>query len=180
MDIETDYLVIGSGAVGMAFVDTMLTETDADFVMIDDRAVPGGHWNETYPFVRLHQSASTYGVDSKELGRGRIEETGPNAGFEELSSGPEIVRYYHELMEETFLPSGRVKFLPLTRYEEDGTIRSLLSGETHTIKVRKKIVFANYLTTSIPATHTRNYRVADGVTCLPPNGLPLNAPKHEN
>ncbi|MEM7459014.1 MAG: hypothetical protein AAF331_06090 [Pseudomonadota bacterium] len=27
MDIETDYLVIGSGAVGMAFVDTMLTET---------------------------------------------------------------------------------------------------------------------------------------------------------
>ncbi|MEM7460224.1 MAG: NAD(P)/FAD-dependent oxidoreductase [Pseudomonadota bacterium] len=180
MDIETDYLVIGSGAVGMAFVDTMLTETDADFVMIDDRAVPGGHWNETYPFVRLHQSASTYGVESKELGRGRIEETGPNAGFEELSSGPEIVRYYHELMEETFLPSGRVKFLPLTRYEEDGTIRSLLSGETHTIKVRKKIVFANYLTTSIPATHTRNYQVADGVACLPPNGLPLNAPKHEN
>ncbi|MEM7328564.1 MAG: NAD(P)/FAD-dependent oxidoreductase [Pseudomonadota bacterium] len=178
MDIETDYLVIGSGAVGMAFVDTILTETDAEVVMIDDRAVPGGHWNESYPFVRLHQSASTYGVASKELGSGKIEDTGPNAGFEELSSGPEITHYYHELMEDTFLPSGRVKFLPLTRYEDDGRIQSLLSGETHDITVRKKTVFANYLTTSIPATHTRNYEVAPGVTCLPPNGLPLNAAKH--
>ena len=180
MDLETDYLVIGSGAVGMAFVDTMLRETDAEFVMIDDRAVPGGHWNEAYPFVRLHQSASTYGVESKELGSGKIEETGPNAGFEELSSAPEITHYYHELMEDTFLPSGRVKFLPLTRYEADGTIRSLLSGEEHTIKARKKTVFANYLTTSIPATHSRNYEVADGVACLPPNDLPLSAPKHQN
>ncbi|MEO1553807.1 MAG: NAD(P)/FAD-dependent oxidoreductase [Pseudomonadota bacterium] len=180
MELETDYLVIGGGAVGMAFVDTMLTETDANFVIVDDRPVPGGHWNESYPFVRLHQSASTYGVDSKQLGRSRIEESGPNAGFEELSSGPEIVHYYHELMEERFLPSGRVKFLPLTRYHEDGTVRALLSGEEHKIKVRKKTVFANYLTTSIPATHTRNYQIADGVICLPPNDLPLNAAKHQN
>ena len=62
MQLETDYLVIGTGAVGMAFVDTILTETDAHVVMLDDRAVPWGHWNESYPFVRLHQSGSTYGV----------------------------------------------------------------------------------------------------------------------
>lgn len=180
MDIETDYLVIGSGAVGMAFVDTILSETDANIVMLDDRAVPGGHWNESYPFVRLHQSASTYGVESKDLGCGRIEQSGPNAGFEELSSGPELTRYYHELMEETFLPSGRVTFLPLTRYEKDGRIRSLVSGEEHTVQVRKKTVFANYLTTSIPATHQRSYDVAEGVACLPPNKLSLEAGKHEH
>lgn len=180
MDIETDYLVIGSGAVGMAFVDTILSETDASVVMLDDRAVPGGHWNESYPFVRLHQSASTYGVESKDLGCGRVEASGPNAGFEELSSGPELTRYYHELMEETFLPSGRVTFLPLTRYEDDGRIKSLVSGEDHNIRVRKKTVFANYLTTSIPATHQRSYDVAADVVCLPPNQLPLEAGKHEH
>lgn len=180
MDIETDYLVIGSGAVGMAFVDTILSETEASVVMLDDRAVPGGHWNESYPFVRLHQSASTYGVESKDLGCSRIEASGPNAGFEELSSGPELTRYYHELMEETFLHSGRVTFLPLTRYEEDGRIRSLVSGEEHNITVRKKKVFANYLTTSIPATHQRSYEIAADVTCLPPNQLPLEAGKHKH
>ena len=27
--IEADYLVVGAGAMGMAFVDTLITETDA-------------------------------------------------------------------------------------------------------------------------------------------------------
>lgn len=33
--IETDYLVIGAGATAMAFVDTLLSETDAHVVMVD-------------------------------------------------------------------------------------------------------------------------------------------------
>jgi Zn-dependent alcohol dehydrogenase len=35
--IETDYLVIGAGAIGMAFVDTLLTDTDVQIVMVDRR-----------------------------------------------------------------------------------------------------------------------------------------------
>jgi cation diffusion facilitator CzcD-associated flavoprotein CzcO len=68
--IETDYLVIGAGAIGMAFVDTLLTDTDAQIVMVDRHHRPGGHWNEAYPFVRLHQPAAYYGVNSRELGQG--------------------------------------------------------------------------------------------------------------
>ena len=34
--IEADYLVIGAGAMGMAFVDTLLTETDATVVLVDE------------------------------------------------------------------------------------------------------------------------------------------------
>ena len=41
--IETDYLVIGAGAIGMAFVDTLLTDTDARVVMADRHHRPGGH-----------------------------------------------------------------------------------------------------------------------------------------
>lgn len=180
MDIEVDYLVIGAGATGMAFVDTLLTETDATVAMIDDRAVPGGHWNDAYPFVRLHQSASTYGVVSKPLGSGRIEESGVNAGFEELSSGPEITHYYHALMDETFLPTGRVTFLPLTRYHEDGRIVSTITGEVHNIRVREKTVYAHYITTSVPATHTPNFEISDEVACVPPNLLPSKAGSHQN
>ncbi len=60
--LSTDYLVVGSGAVGMAFVDTLLSETDADIVLVDRFAKPGGHWNVAYPFVTLHQPSAFYGA----------------------------------------------------------------------------------------------------------------------
>ena len=43
--IETDYLVVGAGAAGMAFVDTLISECDAEVVMVDRRHAPGGHWH---------------------------------------------------------------------------------------------------------------------------------------
>jgi L-2-hydroxyglutarate oxidase LhgO len=33
--IETDYLVVGAGAMGMAFTDTVVSETDATIVIVD-------------------------------------------------------------------------------------------------------------------------------------------------
>ena len=67
MGLETDYLVVGAGAVGMAFVDTLLDHSDADVVMIDRRHRPGGHWLDSYPFVQLHQPSTNYGVNSTNM-----------------------------------------------------------------------------------------------------------------
>jgi cation diffusion facilitator CzcD-associated flavoprotein CzcO len=53
--IEADYLVVGAGAMGMAFLDTLLCETQARVVLVDRNHQPGGHWTTAYPFVRLHQ-----------------------------------------------------------------------------------------------------------------------------
>ena len=61
--VETDYLVVGAGATGMAFVDTLVAESDVDVVMVDRRHRPGGHWLDAYPFVRLHQPSAYYGVE---------------------------------------------------------------------------------------------------------------------
>ena len=44
VDMETDYLVIGAGALGLGFVDTLLEHSDAEIVIIDRRHGPGGHW----------------------------------------------------------------------------------------------------------------------------------------
>ena len=33
--LQADYLMVGSGAVGMAFADTLLTETDATIIIVD-------------------------------------------------------------------------------------------------------------------------------------------------
>ncbi len=56
--IETDYLVIGAGAMGMAFADTLVAESAASVVMVDRGDRPGGHWTRAYPFVRLHQPSA--------------------------------------------------------------------------------------------------------------------------
>ena len=69
-ELQADYVVVGSGAVGMAFADIILTESDATVLIVDRYAKPGGHWNAAYPFVELHQPAAFYGVSSKELSGG--------------------------------------------------------------------------------------------------------------
>jgi cation diffusion facilitator CzcD-associated flavoprotein CzcO len=84
--LETDYLVIGSGAMGMAFTDVLITKTDAKVVMVDRHHQPGGHWNDAYPYVRLHQASAYYGVNSKKLGSGTIDATGWNKGLYELAT----------------------------------------------------------------------------------------------
>ena len=62
--IETDYLIVGAGAAGLAFADALIAASDADVVLVDRRHGPGGHWNDAYPFVRLHQPSAFYGVNS--------------------------------------------------------------------------------------------------------------------
>ena len=85
-NIETDYLIIGGGAVGMAFADSLIAQSDADLVIVDRRHRPGGHWNDAYPFVHLHQPSAFYGVNSRVLGSDSIDEVGPNAGFYERAT----------------------------------------------------------------------------------------------
>ncbi|HEY6471668.1 MAG TPA: NAD(P)-binding protein, partial [Acidimicrobiales bacterium] len=84
--METDYLVIGAGALGMGFVDTLVEHSDAEIVIIDRRHGPGGHWLDSYPFVQLHQPSANYGVNSTALGQSRIESDGRDAGLFERAS----------------------------------------------------------------------------------------------
>ena len=39
--IETDYPIIGSGAVGLAFADTLIDESDAHITIVDRHGKPG-------------------------------------------------------------------------------------------------------------------------------------------
>ncbi|KAK6591933.1 pyridine nucleotide-disulfide oxidoreductase [Botrytis cinerea] len=72
--INVDYLVVGAGAMGMAFVDTLFTDNkDVTFAIVDRYNRPGGHWTKAYPFVRLHQPSNCYGVNSRELGEDKID-----------------------------------------------------------------------------------------------------------
>ena len=174
--IETDYLVIGAGAVGLAFADTLLAETDdAHITIIDRHGKPGGHWNDAYPFVALHQPSAFYGVNSMPLGTNRKDTFGSNEGCYELASGAEVTSYFDKVMHQNLLPSGRVSYHPMCDYvgsfKNGGKFVSILSGQETQVTVRKKTVDATYYGTTVPATHTPKFKVADDAWLVTPTGL---------
>ena len=179
MLIDTDYLVVGAGAIGLAFVDTLVAETEnAEVTVIERQQTPGGHWLNAYPFVRLHSPSSYYGVGSLALGEDRVDQVGENAGFYERATGDEVREHLADAALR-LTRTGRVRLL--TRHEHLGRgsdgeqVRDLDSGEIHDLTVRRKVVDARYLEASIPATHTAPFDVAQGAQVLPINDLPAAA-----
>jgi hypothetical protein len=174
-EIETDYLVVGAGATGMAFADALVAESDADVVLVDRRHRPGGHWLDAYPFVRLHQPSAYYGVNSRVLGQNRVDDHGPNAGFYERATAAEIVEYFNQVLEDDLVASGRVRFFGMCDYcgaDTDGhQFVSLLTGVPTRVRVRRRTVDATYIESSIPSRHTPGFVIDPGVRLLPPNDV---------
>lgn len=174
-EVETDYLVVGAGASGMAFADEVVARSDAEVLLVDRQHEPGGHWLAAYPFVRLHQPSAYYGVSSRILGSNRIDEQGPNAGFYERATAPEVCGYYQRVLEENLVPSGRVTFAGMTDYRgKEGDRHVLVSRLTEgatAVKVRRKVVDATYVQSEIPSRHRPPFPTGDGVKVVPPNDL---------
>ena len=173
--IETDYLIIGSGAVGMAFADTLFHETQCSMVIADQHHGPGGHWNDAYSFVRLHQPSAFYGVNSRELGSESFDASPLNLGMRERATSAQIIDYYEQVM-QLFLASGRVTYLPMSTYDFNFPAKhrvcAQMTDEITEIRVNKKIVDTTYLNTAVPSTHPPQYKIAAGVRCVPLNELP--------
>jgi hypothetical protein len=173
--LSTDYLVVGAGASGLAFTDSLVAETDADVMVIDRRHAAGGHWLDAYPFVRLHIPSAYYGVNSLPLGEDRIDEAGENAGFYERATGEDVREHFAEAAAR-LTRTGQVRIL--TGHEHVGAgadgeqVRDLATGVLHTVTVRRKIVDARYLEASVPATHTPSFEVSSGAWVVPVNDLP--------
>jgi hypothetical protein len=178
--LEADYLVVGAGAMGMAFVDTLIAETDATVVMVDRHHQPGGHWNMAYPFVRLHQPSAGYGVNSRALGSDAIDHSGWNKGLYELATCGEVCGYFNQVMQQTLLPSGRVRYFPMAEYDGDGAFHSLVTGEAYQVAVNKRTVDSTHQRVTVPSMRRPEFEVADGVACVPPNALTTLSGHHSH
>src|SRR6187401_728770 len=127
--LDTDYLVVGAGAMGMAFTDALIDHADVHVTLVDRRHAASGHWLDAYPFVQLHQASVFYGVASTVLGTGAVQTSGPETGLQERARQSEIRAYYDELLHRRFVGSGRVAFLGGCEYRPDGSVTSLVSGQ---------------------------------------------------
>jgi hypothetical protein len=174
--LETDYLVIGAGAMGLAFTDALIDHADVHVTIVDRRHAPGGHWQDAYPFVRLHQASVFYGVASTILGNGAIQPHGPEAGLHERAGLAQIQAYYDDVMQRRMLATGRVTFLAGSEHRAEGDthlVTSRLSGHQVEVIVRRRVVDAAYLAPSIPATTPPPFGVADDARVVTINELAL-------
>jgi hypothetical protein len=173
--ISTDYLIVGAGLSGLAFVDSLVAEDpDAEIILVDRRPGPGGHWLDAYPFVRLHIPSAYYGVGSLPLGSDRIDESGENAGMYERATGAEVCAYFEQVAQR-LERTGRVQFLfGHEHLGANGSGEQVRTGGGHAseIAVRRKLVDARYLEASIPATHNPSFEVAQDARVVPINDLP--------
>ena len=127
--------------------------------------------------MRLHQPAAYYGVASRELSNWTKDQAGLNKGLYGLASGVEVLAHFDQVMQQRFLPSGRVRWHPMSEVSVGpGTahaVRSLTSGETcegsRAPQARRRDPRAH-----AGAGHPRRpkYAIAPGVHCVPLNDLP--------
>ena len=165
--VDADYLVVGAGAMGMAFTDALIDHADVRVALVDRRHDVGGHWLGAYPFVRLHQASAFYGVASTLLGGGRVQHDGPEAGLHERAPAAEVCAYYGHVLADRMLASGKVEHFPSCEYVGDRQFVSRVSGQRFEVTDECRIVDARYLAPDIPAETPPPFEVGDGARVLP-------------
>jgi hypothetical protein len=173
--VDVDHLVVGAGATGMAFVDALVDhDPEARVAMVERRDGVGGHWRAAYPFVRLHQSSTYYGVASTLLGGDRLQTEGPEAGLHERADQPTILAYYDEVRDR-LLATGRVQLFTRCDFLGGRAFRSLGSGERFEVPDRCRVVDARYLSPDVPAESPPPFAV-EGAPVVPAGELPRSGP----
>ena len=156
--LETDYLVVGAGAMGMAFTDALIDHADVHVTLVDRRHAAGGHWQDAYPFVQLHQASVFYGVASTVLGGGTVQAERPGGG--PPGAGPSVgdpgVLRRHPASPLPRLGPGHLprRAASTTRDGSAHLVTSRVSGETVQVDVRRRVVDATYLVADHPGDDT--------------------------
>jgi hypothetical protein len=167
--VDVDHLVVGAGAIGLAFTDALVDHADVRVAVVDRREGPGGHWLAAYPFVQLHQASQFYGVASTVLG-GHVQTEGPEAGLHERATRDQVCGYYAEVLAR-LESTGRVRFFPRSEHEGDRTFRSLEDGTVHEVPAHCRVVDARYLAPEIPAELPPPFLVDDDARVVPANDV---------
>ena len=167
----------------MAFIDTLLTELpDAKVILIDKRAVPGGHWVDAYGFVQLHQPSLLYGVASKQLEGNwfNLMLRKWTLPWNHRASKDENVNYFEAVVNER-KSKGQLQFYPNCQYDfdqdiegNDGNVHhfSSVDGKTnYSVKVGVKLINGVLGECKIPSQCPVEFPVDPSVTIQTPNKL---------
>jgi hypothetical protein len=103
------------------------------------------------------------------MGCDSIDRDGPNAGFYQRATAAEICDYFQRVLED-LLASGQVRFFGMSDCARNGPngpgFLSRLTGEATLVRVRRRVVDARYLETSIPATRAPSFGAEPGMRLI--------------
>lgn len=196
---ECDYLVIGAGATGLAFCDSLLVgsnseeqqQNNVNIVLLDPHNQPGGQWIDSYDFVQLHQPSAMYGVESMAL-------QPADASTHHRATRDEILTYYQKVLQKwqtqiTFVGKAKFDFSSLSSEattamegESSSSVRTYrfqqILGDNGTntpceIRVRRKVVDARYLQPDLPVDTPPKFAFdASKINCIAVNALVVDVP----
>ncbi|GAB5367258.1 hypothetical protein AAMO2058_001214500 [Amorphochlora amoebiformis] len=106
MKASYDFLVVGAGFSGMNAVAALLRSAPRGRILVvDQRTVVGGSWNDFYPFAKLHLPHLTWGVNAHTW---HLED--PNI----LASRDDVLKHFRSYAQT--LDPARVHFLGGSRF----------------------------------------------------------------
>jgi len=175
-----DYLIVGSGASPMAFLDTLLTELpDKKVVLVDKKVRPGGHWVDDYDFVHLHQPSIVYGIASQQLegNWAKLLFTKGMLPWVHRASKQELLDHFQKFVDSK-CESGQVEYFPECVYDFSQTMdentkvvtfESIDGKETYEVEVREKLVNGVQGECIIPSLNPPAFPVDENIKLMTPN-----------
>ena len=160
-------------APGMAFADTLIAHTGAEVVLVDRVA---GRAATGLTLIRSCASTSLPPTTVWSRGSGRPDRRArAEHRLLRACGAAEICDYYARVLDESLLPTGRVRFFGMSDHRGgngDGRlVVSLLDGSETVVMPRRKVVDATYVQSEIPSRHVPDFTVEPGVRLVPPNSL---------
>ena len=167
-EIETDYLVIGAGALGMGFVDTLIEHSDADCRR--SAARPRRPLAGFLPLCPAAPALHELRGELHPLGQDRVEPEGRDAGFFERASGRNL-RLLRRDHASPILGIGSGAVLPDVRLPWRSAILVPLTGARDGSDGPKEPRRCHLHGLRVPAADPPPFEVADGATCVPIGAL---------
>mmetsp|Transcript_25165 Transcript_25165/g.37185 ORF Transcript_25165/g.37185 Transcript_25165/m.37185 type:complete len:569 (+) Transcript_25165:70-1776(+) len=184
--LKCDYLIVGAGASSLAFLDTILTENPSlKIILVDQKAVPGGHWVDDYDYVQLHQPSLVYGLASKLLEGSwwKLMFCKGMLPWKHRASKEELLTYFQIFLEEK-IASGQAEYYPSCHYDFCGSSEKLhafhsldVNGNKNNQAVVYKVDVAIKLINGvlgenkIPSQCPVQFPVHPDITLITPNDL---------
>ena len=153
----------------MSFVDSLLKHSPKklSILLVDKRAAPGGHWNDAYGFVTLHQPARNYGVESSKL-------EAATAHPELLASRDEVLAYYKTVLEGWQAAGHDVRFVGGASFDFEAG--AYTAADATTAVAAGTVVDARYTENDLPLHTPPKFAFdASKIDVVPPNELPARA-----